>query len=208
MIKAVLFDVDGVLLDSFEANLKFFQDLITQAGYTPPTREEYRELFHLPLVDVLKVHLRLDSPAEIERIANMRRNSVRYPIELLSMPHNAIQTIVALHKGYTLGIVTSRIRGGVFESPELATLKECFSTVICYEDTKEHKPHPEPLLLALENVGAQPEEAVYIGDSYYDMEASRTAGMKFIYYSDSDLAGTDAVTTIFKDLPKIVKSLD
>jgi beta-phosphoglucomutase-like phosphatase (HAD superfamily) len=54
MIKAVLFDVDGVLIDSFEANLKFFQRLISKAGYTPPTREEYQVAFSMNLRSAIK----------------------------------------------------------------------------------------------------------------------------------------------------------
>lgn len=54
MIKAIIFDVDGVLFDSFEANFKFYEDLFNKAGYIPPTRKEYPKLFHLPMMDVIK----------------------------------------------------------------------------------------------------------------------------------------------------------
>ena len=54
MIKAVIFDIDGVLLDSFEANLKFFQDLMIKFGYLPPTKEEVPPIFHLNMWDAIR----------------------------------------------------------------------------------------------------------------------------------------------------------
>jgi len=54
VIKAIIFDVDGVLIDSFKANLKFNQDLMKSTGYPPPTRQNYKKMFHLSLLDLIK----------------------------------------------------------------------------------------------------------------------------------------------------------
>lgn len=67
MIKAVLFDVDGTLIDSFEANLRFYQNLLIKAGYTPPKERDFSPLRHFTLVKVLK-ELTHASDKEIERI--------------------------------------------------------------------------------------------------------------------------------------------
>jgi beta-phosphoglucomutase-like phosphatase (HAD superfamily) len=71
MIKAVLFDIDGVLIDSFAANLRFYQDLMIKAGYKPPTKEEFGNLFHRTLIDVIKVFTKSTSDDEIMRIYKM-----------------------------------------------------------------------------------------------------------------------------------------
>ena len=68
MIKAVIFDIDGVLLDSFEANLKFFQDLMIKFGYRPPTREEFPPIFHLNMWDAIEALTKSDSEVEIRKI--------------------------------------------------------------------------------------------------------------------------------------------
>src|SRR3989344_5953039 len=184
MIKAVLFDIDGVLVDSFEANLKFYQDLLSKAGYPPPTRESFSKLFHLTMFDVIKTIIKSTSDTEIQRIWEMgNRRDVRYPLELLSAPTNFEKTLLKLHKTYLLGIVTSRVKNGVFEIPELATLQHIFSSVVTYEDTLNHKPHPEPLLLAIHELGIHPENAVYVGDLESDIQAAKAANMKIIMYS-------------------------
>ncbi|HET6624335.1 MAG TPA: HAD-IA family hydrolase, partial [Gaiellaceae bacterium] len=58
--------------------------------------------------------------------------------------------------------------------PELA--KE-FEVVVGYEDTERHKPEPDPVLLALERLGAAPAEAAYVGDSPFDIRAAKAAGV-------------------------------
>ena len=68
MVKAVIFDVDGVLLNSFEANLKFYQNLAHKIGVPLPTREQFQKLFHLSMYDVIKILTQSDSEDKIKRI--------------------------------------------------------------------------------------------------------------------------------------------
>jgi pyrophosphatase PpaX len=58
--------------------------------------------------------------------------------------------------------------------PELA---EQFDVVVGYEDTERHKPAPDPVVAALEKLAAQPDEAAYVGDSPFDVQAARAAGV-------------------------------
>ncbi|MFA5023940.1 MAG: HAD family hydrolase [Patescibacteria group bacterium] len=208
MIKAVIFDIDGVLLDSFEANLKFFQDLMTKAGYRPPRREELPAIFHLSMMGHIRVLTKSTSDEEIKKIWRMGKSGeVRYPNELLTMPEGVKEVIEMLSKTYPLGIVTSRIRTSVYKSEQLAELKKYFKCAIAYEDTSKHKPSAEPLLLAAQKLAVKPEECVYIGDMENDIEAARNAGMKIIIYSQNKFSQADACTTSFLDLPKIIASL-
>jgi pyrophosphatase PpaX len=208
MIKAVIFDIDGVLLDSFEANLKFFQDLMIRAGYNPPTRKEYPNYFHLTMWNAITKLTGLTSEDEIKKIWEIGKNrEIRYPVELLKIPEGAEAVIDFLSHDYKLAIVTSRVRNGVYESPELATMQKYFSVVLTCEDTTNHKPHPESLLLAAQKLGIKPEEAIYIGDVENDLKAARAAGMKIIIYSINALPDANACTSIFKDLPELVKKI-
>lgn len=206
MIKAVVFDINGVLLDSFEANLKFFQDLMTKTGYRPPNREEFRELFHFSMWDAIEKLSRTNENAEIQRIFEMGESrDVEYPLELLAMPEKAPEVIRNLSNDYLLGIVTSRIRKSVYEAPKLAELEKYFSVAVSYEDTDNHKPHPEPLFLAAKKLGVRPEECVYIGDVENDVKAARGAGMKCILYSKQESGEPDHVTSKFSEIPRLIK---
>lgn len=61
MIKAVIFDIDGVLVDSYEANFQFYTKLFKTAGYTGPSRKDYSYLFHLTMKDLIKKITKLRS---------------------------------------------------------------------------------------------------------------------------------------------------
>lgn len=208
MIKAVLFDVDGVLIDSFDANYTFFQNLFSKAGYTFTTKKEYGPMYHLTMTDVIKLITKSDSEKEIQRIWEMgNTRAVPYPLHLLKLHAGVIETIKKLHKKYQLGIVTSRVKNGIFEFQKLASLQQYFSTVIAYEDTIHHKPHPEPLLFAAKELKVKPNEVVYVGDLDNDVKAAKAARMKVIIYSSRPFTTADRYTSSFKEIPSLIESL-
>ncbi len=208
-IQAIIFDIDGVLLDSFEANLKFNQDLMSKVGYRPPTREKYAKLFHLPLMDTIRILTKIKDEDEIKRIWEIGKNrEVAYDISLLTLPEKTEDVVTNLSKDYRLGIVTSRVKNGVYESPELAKLKKYFKVAVSFEDTENHKPHPEPLLLAARKLKVEPEKCVYVGDTETDIIAAKAAGMRIITYAKERLAQSDIHAYNFRELPDLIKSLD
>ena len=209
MIRAIIFDIDGVLLDSFEANFKFFQDLMAVAGYRPPTRKEFSPVSHLSIIDAINVLTDSSSEKEVKRIWEIgcrQEQGVEYDAKLLAMPEGAGRTIEILSKNYLLGIATSRVEESVYGYPELAQLKKYFTVTVSYQDTTNHKPHPEPLLLAAQKLRVESDECIYIGDTENDIKAARAAGMKVIIYSHNHL-DADACTSSFVKLPELISSL-
>lgn len=206
-VKAVLFDIDGVLLDSFDAGLRLFQDMLVYMGYPKPTRSEFKKVFHLPLVPVLKHLTKSELTEELERLHEIIEK-VPYHAELLSEPPYTKETLKTLHKKYKLGIITSRNKEGLSKRyfPYSHTQKY-FSVFVTVEDVKHHKPHPEPLLLAAKRLKLNPGECVYIGDSHTDIEAGKSAGMKTILYGGKKHKDADIHTKIFRKLPELIDSL-
>jgi len=205
MLKAVLFDIDGVLLDSFESNFLFFEALFRKTGFAPPTREEYKQMFHTPMWDTIKSVTKLDDDKKIEEIWNLARGG-KFDTQPPKLSGGVASTVKALNQKYSLAIVTSRVKEYMFEGP-LETLKPCFKIAIGYEDTENHKPHPEPLLLAASQLSVPPGECVYIGDVENDLLAARAAGMKCILYTPNKINGADALTSDFEAIPDLVKTL-
>jgi len=209
MIKALVFDIDGVLIDSFDANLKFFQDLLSKAGYKPPTKKEYSPIFHLSMLDVIRICTKSSDEKEIKRVWEMGRSrKVKYPIFLLKTTKDLEKTIIELSGKYLLGIVTNRVKEGIYKIPVLSRLQKYFQITVAYQDTKNHKPHPDPLLLACKKLGVNPDEAVYVGDAQSDIIAAKAAGMKVIFFSQVTNKNADATTSQFQKLPKLVESFN
>ncbi|EKD87080.1 MAG: hypothetical protein ACD_37C00049G0001 [uncultured bacterium] len=209
MLKAVLFDVDGVLLDSFEANLKFYQDLMKHAGHRSPTREEYRPFFHLSMRDLIPKFSGLTEEDEINKIWEIgRKREVRYPDELVKMPSDIEEAIGSLGEKYILGIVTGRVKENILKTGGLEKLKKLFTVVVGYQDTENHKPDPEPLLFACKKLKIKPSEAVYVGDAEGDITAGKSAGMKTIlFHPDNKFDNADAHASSFKDLPGVIEAI-
>lgn len=209
MIKAVVFDVDGVLIDSMDANFKFCHDLFVKAGCDKElTREEYSKMFHLSMYNVITRFIGTTDMEKVNKIFEMGRNrDVRYPSELVKVTEGTEETIKLLYGQYDLAIATSRIRGGVFELPQLKPLEKYFKAVVCFEDTEKHKPDPEPLILAAKRLNVEIGEAVYVGDSKTDVVSANSAGMKITAFSKNDLGKVDAQTSSFFELPRIIKGL-
>ena len=80
-------------------------------------------------------------------------------------------------EGRRLGIVSAKRRTTVELAFARVPLGHLFDVVVGGDETERQKPNPEPLLLALERLGADAADAAYVGDSPYDMQAARAAGV-------------------------------
>jgi pyrophosphatase PpaX len=97
-------------------------------------------------------------------------------------------------RGHRLGIVTAKRRLTVDLAFARIPIEHLFDTVVGGDETDRHKPDPAPLLLALERLGAHPDEAVYVGDSPFDMQAAKAAGLHAIGVSWGRIHGADKLT--------------
>jgi len=207
MLKGVLFDIDGVLLDSFEAGLHFFGDVLTKMGHPKPTRARYKTVFHLPLEHALKNLAKSELTEELERLHEIV-DSVPYRTDLLSEPPQMRETLDILSGKYHMAIVTSRNNHGLTKRYfPFAHTEKYFPVRITREDVTHYKPHPEPLLLAAKRLGFTPSECVYIGDSHTDIDAGRSAGMKTILYGGKRHDKANVHTRTFANLPHLITTL-
>ncbi len=203
MTKAIIFDVDGTLLDSFEANFILFQRLMDAAGYPQPTLETYRPVFHRTLHDAIQILANTNDEDETKRIQDCIEKIDAPPA---SLSDGVGETIEMLSKDYLLAVATSRIKAYAFEPP-FNMLERYFKIAVAYEDTEKHKPDPEPLLLAAKQLGVAPEECVYVGDVRNDFDAAHAAGMKFILYSQESADWAPVYTQQFRKIPDLLRNI-
>lgn len=206
MIKAVIFDVDGVLVDSFDVNYKYFQNIFERSGYEMVTKDEYRDMFHISRNDMIRLIANNPDPEEMERILKIEKE-VPYPIEEMKLTSGSDAIIKEFAKKYRLAIVTGRNERGTEDYLKYSGLGKYFETVVHYEHYENPKPHPEPIRIALSRLNLTPEEAVYIGDAESDFQSATAAGTKFILHADKHIDGVRHQTFNFRELPDLVGQL-
>lgn len=208
MIKAVLFDIDGVLIDSLEANFQFYRRLLIKTGYMPPTLQEYLPFMHNTMEGVVR-NITHASDKEIQRMVGMGSefSEELYPSDLLKTPPYVESTIQKLYEDYHLGIVTSRVREHIYSMPPLTNLEKYFQVSVGFGDTMRHKPDPEPLLFACKNLKIKPEETVYVGDAESDFLATKAARMKFILFGENNFMSVENYTNSFEKFSDIITKL-
>ena len=175
-IRAVLYDFDGTLADSTELIMRCYRHTMALHLGSAPPDEEWLSGFGTPLDTQIARFAR----SEAERVAMLEsyRSYQNLHHDVLLRPFaGATETVAELaRRGVPLAIVTSRYRRGTLRGMELCGLLDYFPVVITPEDVRHPKPHPEPVLRALDELGVGAEETVLIGDSPHDMAAGRAAG--------------------------------
>ncbi len=211
--RAVLFDKDGVLLNSIDACLRAANETFEHYGKKGMTKEEFRKNFWGTRADIniAKTFTELppDKLKEIYDYYNQKKLEFEDMIKLYS---TVIYTLEALKGKYKLGVVTSSSKKVTLKLLEDFGILKYFDVVVGGMDT-EPKPAPDPILKACEMLGVKPTETVYVGDTLPDIEAGKAAGCTVVIVTTSmsreELQSTAGVENIFiidglKDLTKIL----
>lgn len=167
----MLFDWDGTLVDSAETSFRAYVRLFGELGIAFD-REQYRRTYS-PNWHRTYEALNLPKDRWDEADALWLRFYAQEPNELLPGVKGALGRL--RHAGFAQGIVSSGERGRVTAEMHDLEVHHFFEVAVCGGDTENRKPHPEPLLVALERMGLRPGEAAYVGDSPEDVEMAKSA---------------------------------
>lgn len=172
-----LFDLDGTLIDSIELILRSYRHTMrTHRGVEPPD-DVWMEGLGTPLW--VQFRQWTEDETEIRAMVDTYRTYNLAHHDELVRPYDGVVAEVRRLRagGKALGLVTSKMRGGALKGLRLAGIEDAFTVVVGSDDVTNPKPHPEPVLVALERLDRSPGEAVFIGDSRHDLECGRAAGV-------------------------------
>ena len=174
----IAYDIDGTLLNTAPADLAGLQEVLREElGMERPIAALTGAL-GIPSRDILRVY---GAPeGDVDRLARLWMERMHDHFECVDVFPGTREALEALRaRGVRLGVVTSKNSEEYAQDFVPFGLETYFDTIVTADDTALHKPHAEPLLKFLERLGAKREEALYIGDSTYDRDCARAAGVDF-----------------------------
>ena len=177
----VLFDLDGTLVDSGPIILASYRHATRSVLALDVPDEELMALVGGPgLVEQMR---RFSEERAEELVSVYRAHNEPLHVGLLAFPgiEEALRALKA--QGRRLGVVTAKRKPTVELAFAAVRIGSLFDVLVGSEDTDRHKPDPEPILLALDLLGASAADAAYVGDSPYDISAARAAGVHAIWVS-------------------------
>lgn len=181
MNKTFLFDLDGTLVDSVPDIAVACQTMLAKLKL--PVLETSRiSQFVGKGMDVLIQRCLNNSRDQLIVDPSLHAQAKQYFIEAYLIengkrsccyPH-VIDTLTQLHhQGHTLGIVTNKPQLFTFTLLEQLSLRDFFKTIICGDTCQHKKPHPEPILYAIDQLNTLPQNCIFVGDSENDILAAK-----------------------------------
>lgn len=195
--RAILFDLDGTLIDTTDLILRCFEHSWQNVCGLGHSREALIGTFGIPLREAMRrlmvqmsdVKAASENEGEVNLIERLLDEYRLFNIanhDVMACPFDGAEEVITQlrARGYFIGVVTSKgrelaMRGLRLCSPHMI-IGKLIDAAVFLEDTDKHKPHPEPLLAALEKLNVPPACAAYVGDSSHDMIAGRRAGVQTV----------------------------
>jgi pyrophosphatase PpaX len=177
-IQAVLFDLDGTLIDSIRLILDSYHHTLTQHNLPARTDEDWLKGVGTPLS--VQFSEWRESPEILEAmIATYREYNLKHHDDMVTVYPGVLEAVREIKAaGTQTGLVTSKNRPGALRGLKLVGLEALMDVLVCADEVINPKPHPEPVEKAVALLGADPASTVYVGDSIHDMHSGRAAGVK------------------------------
>jgi HAD superfamily hydrolase (TIGR01509 family) len=180
--RAVLWDMDGTLIDSEEYHWIAWREALRAAGVTI-TYDQFLATFGERNDLILTQWLGTPSPERIERISNAKEEIYRQLVRergIEPLPGVARWVRLLDQQGWLQAIATAAPRKNVEVVLEVLCSAHRFQAVVSAEDVHSGKPDPEVYVLASERLGVPPERCIVVEDAAAGIEGARAAGMKSI----------------------------
>lgn len=214
-LRAVIFDLDGTLVDTADEFVPVVQSLRAEHGRGPMDAQRIRASVSNGARALVSLGLDLpeDAPGfETKRLRLLELYS--QVVGTMASPYPGIESLLArlLERGITWGISTNKPRAYTEPLLDRLDIQPPPDSVVCPEDITHRKPHPESLYRNCHDLDCAPHEAIYIGDHPRDIEAGRRAGMYTIAAAygyiepgdDPSLWGANAQARCSRDLLKLI----
>ena len=197
-VKAVLFDLDGVLVDSFRYWFKLFNQSLRHFGHESVGLRTFRKCWGQSTAEDVRLFMPERTVAEV-RAYFLRRQDDH--LRFFRGNHRAAPVLRKLaRRGFRLGCVTYSHRPIARVELETTGLDEFFRVVLTADDVKKPKPDPEMILTACRRLRVAPAAAVFVGDTPTDRQAGQAAGCSFIGYRLDSAASIDRLD----ELPDLI----
>ena len=180
--KAVIYDCDGVMFNSLEANCAFYETVMKHMGIELDRNDpEMMRIIHTFANREVLAHFFQEPDSFAESVRFAGTIDYRELIPLMIMEEGFVQTLEHLQRRVHLAVCTNRSTSmdAVLEGFKLTTY---FNFVMTAAKAAHPKPHPDPLNRVLAHYGIEPHEALFVGDSAVDCQAASAANVPFISY--------------------------
>jgi len=204
LLKLVAFDCDGVLFDSRQANIAFYNSILEQFGQ-PRLDAAATDFVHSHTVFASLGYLFRDY-SDLNAVLQFTRSLDYQPFIPMMVEEPYLREFLQfLRPQFTRALATNRTAttGAVLKYHRL---EEHFDLVVSAQDVSHPKPHPESFWRILEFFALKPEQAIFIGDSRVDEEFARNAGVTMVAYRNPELKA-DFYLDSFADAPALVTAL-
>lgn len=177
MIECVLFDLDGTIVNTNELIISSFMHALKENNLPALTREEIIPHMGTTLQQQMSAFSGLQDTSVLE-LSYRSYNYAHHDKLIRSFPHVNETMEGLLSRGIKLGIVTTKIRPTTLKALEMFDLLKYMETIVTVNDVSQAKPHPEPVLTAVANLGVDPARTLMVGDSAVDIQSAKAAGVR------------------------------
>lgn len=199
MLRAVIFDCDGVIVNSEPHHLTAFREVLAEEGIRLSTEEYYSKYLAMDDKGCFEAVLRANNrPVDNKVLKNLiiRKMEVYRRLsqqELILYP-GVVDLVKRLKDGYKLAIASGAFRGEVKFALDKGGMRGAFPVLVTAQDVRNGKPHPEAFQTALGQINQtapipsppiRPEECLVIEDSLHGIEGAHAAGMKCLAVANS-----------------------
>ena len=189
-MKAIIFDMDGVLINTEPLHYKCWKEAVKEDGINL-TYDVYKACIGATrevLLEIIKDHYGkvYEDPAEV--LHRMKEKKMQF-IEQEGFPmlDGVKESIEALHNaGYHLAVASSSPRDAIEMTLEAIGIRKCFDSITSGSEVEHSKPAPDTFLCAMERLGMTPSDCLVIEDSTNGGKAAKAAGMKCVWYHNPD----------------------